>query len=113
MQESVELLRQARAEIVAGSFRVGSIDHADRALESRRRQHLVDTLRAQLQLKLPDANVVKEPFVAAGQRWSNALALRGFIPVRRRGDGAAVRGEANQVRAGSMRLSYELAEVEL
>jgi len=60
-----------------------------------------------------DAGIVKQPFVAAGQRRTDALALRGLIPVRGRRDRAGMGGEPDEKGAGAVRLSCQLSEVDL
>src|SRR3546814_7176384 len=98
---------------MAPAHRLRAIDDADEALQPRLLQHLAEPLlrAAQVEQEFLDLAVVRDAFVAAGQRRPHRLHLHRRVPVGRGGDGARMRAEARSEEHTSelqslMRLSY-------
>src|SRR2546427_160598 len=60
-----------------------------------------------------DFAVMERRFIATGKRRSDVLALGRCVPVGGGGDGAMVRGEADQDGVAAVPLAHELADVQL
>src|SRR5690606_38249471 len=95
MQNRIELIRQPTAKIVTGSFCVGQVKHADRALEAGLSQGLCD-ITPQGQPKAVSVEARQNFLDAPGYTWAHPLTLGGSVPFRRRGDRALIGGEADQ-----------------
>src|SRR5688572_1005316 len=89
-----------------------TVDHADGAFESLFQQCVPGRALAQPEMEPVHSRVMKQPLVAARQRWANALPLSGVIPVRCGRDSARMCGEADRMRLGTIRLLNELAQIE-
>src|SRR6476469_8894044 len=114
MQNEIELLRQARVEVVACALRLGQIEDTDRPLEPGCRQCGGDVdIVAQRQQETRNRHVMEQPFVAAGERRTYLLAMHRTVPGGCRGDGAAVGREAHENRRRAVYVPDELADVEL
>src|SRR5687767_1448717 len=96
VDHDVELLGKAGADVIACAIGLRVVYDADRPLEPRRRQGRAQRLLPEAQREAFEADVVKQPLVAARERGSNAALLGRRIPVARGGDGPGVRGEADE-----------------
>src|SRR5690242_19765731 len=100
MEDSVELLGEARREVVAEPLGLWLVHHADSALESRfaeRRRYRTRRPEVEKEIGWP---VVERRLVAAGQRGAGLAreAQRGGASARRGAEGETDRGWAGGVR---------------
>src|SRR5439155_7078978 len=105
--------RQARAAVVAEPLGVGAINDADCPFETRRREGVACLRLVEDENEPLESDVVKEPLVAAIERRTNALALRGLVPIGSRRHAAGVRREADQSRLSAVLLAHELTQIDL
>ena len=97
MQDGVELLRQARVQIVTVPFRLWPVDHADGALQVLTGERCGGGIRRiQRQQEAWYAAMVEGRFNAAGEGGAHPLAFGRRIPVGGGRDGAVVGSEADQ-----------------
>ena len=97
MDDGVELLGDARVEVVALGLRRGPIHHADGALEtglSQRAERLAGI--AQREEESRQRHFVEKRFHAARQRGDDAHSLGRTVPLVRCGDRSVIRGEADE-----------------
>jgi hypothetical protein len=112
MDERVELFGQSRFEVVTPAFGIRPIDDADGALELRAAQRGGDAAIGKVDPEAAVCAVVKRTLVAAREAGPHALALRGRVPVGRRGDRAMKRREADREAVAAVALAHELADVD-
>src|SRR4051794_25416609 len=114
MNDGIELRWQARLEVMTQALRLRAIDDSNRALEPSSPQQLRGRiLFAQIHPESWQPSGVEEFLVAAAQSRTDTFTLRGLAPVERRGHGAGISGEADEIRAWTKSLARELADVEL
>src|SRR5438477_8342869 len=101
-------------KIMAQSFRLGPVNHPDRALEPRPVERAHDFLAdaSQIDPKSVESDFVKQFLVASTQRRANTLAFRFRAPIGRSGHAAAMGAESNQHRLFSEALANQLANVQ-
>src|SRR5437870_4944523 len=107
MDHGVELIGEARLEVMREPLRLGPVDHPDRTLEPssvQPRGHEQQT---------GDARCMEELLPAALEGTADVLAFGGAPPVRCGGDGAGVRREADEERVAAVPFADELSDVEL
>src|SRR5215213_8745361 len=112
MKNGVELLGEARSEVVTHPFGLRSIDNPNRALEPRIAQGLSGLSLSQQKKEPTYPRVVEQPLITASHRGPHSLALRRLIPVRGGCDCAGMGSESHEKRAGAVCVPYELAEIE-
>ncbi len=111
MNDGIELIREARADVVARALRFGLVDHADGALEARVGERIARIGGAKNEAL--EASIVKEALVAARERRRDAPPFRGLVPFARRGYRARVRREAHEEHFLAVTLARQLTEVQL
>src|SRR5205085_7822164 len=112
MDHGVELLRQARVEIVALPLRLRQVDDADGALKTRPAQSARNSFTlAQGEQKLRQLYFVKQGFITARKCRAHALALRRLIPIRSCRDRARVGREPDEHGFAPVTLAHELPDV--
>src|SRR5207244_9834629 len=113
MNYCVELIRQTGIEIVTLSLSLRQIDNANGSLQLRATQREGNLAAfAQRQEKVRRAYFMKRGFIAICQSRPHAFALRGSIPIRRRGNSAVISSEPDQHRFRSITLANQLAYLE-
>jgi hypothetical protein len=111
--ESVELFGNTGIHIVAEAFRLGAVYDADEALRTlggERIGQLLVPIEIEQERRL--AAVVTEPFGAVGEGGPDLLDFHFGVPVRRAGDGAGMRSEADEGGLIAKPLPAELSDVE-
>src|SRR5688500_7692626 len=92
VEHGVELLGEARVEVMAQPLGLRAVDDADGALQPRPCQEVARrSLLAEVEHEALDTGLVEQSLVAAFERRAHAPAPPRLVPVARRGDGAAVR----------------------
>ena len=112
VDHGVELRGQPRAKIVARALGVGTVDHADGALESWPGERGRDRLPHRKQ-KRWDAQPVKMRLPRSLERRPHALALDRGTPFARRGDRARIGREADEPNGVAVTLAGQLPHVQL
>src|SRR5438552_3496422 len=114
MQHGVELIGKTRSEIVADPFGFGTVDHANRPLQTRLPQTLCGGVtRPPCEQKSVEPSGMEQRFVAVCKRRPNPLALGGTIPIGGCGDGPVVCCKPDQHSVVFVTLTSQLPDVEL
>src|SRR3546814_12379765 len=100
---------------MAPALRLRAIDDADEALQPRLLQHPAEPLlrAAQVEQEFLDLAVVRDAFVAAGQRRPHRLHLPRRVPFGRGADGARLRAEPDHHRFPAEPLTASPAAIQL
>src|ERR1019366_5989403 len=85
MDHHVELLAEACVEILTAAFGKGTVDHANRPLETWNAQSIVHLRLRRIEPEALSSAVVKDPLMAVGQGRPYALAFGVAAPVVGRG----------------------------
>src|ERR1017187_9111346 len=113
MDHRIKLLAETSVEVVASALGLGSIDHADRPLQTWDSQGIVHRGLRRVQPEALRSTPVEERLVTVGRGSSNPLALGRTAPVGGRGDRAVEGGEPHQHALVAVALAGELPDVEL
>src|SRR5205085_5004172 len=113
MDDGVELLRKVRLKVVAPALSLRAVNDADGSFEMCRLEFLDQIAVATYdQQKFGNANVVKHQLITIVHAGTDSFPLRAAAPIRCRGNGAGISGEANENRFASVPLTDELSNVQ-